>query len=178
MSISKKTELVIDHRFNSKSCRHSLNGVVHVLHCHHFLALYTQLADDIGMLDGKALLANVTEDVFTKMLSEYYANNCIDSIEDRLNIACQMYSEAGLGKMVIDCAGPESGEISLPVSHVDEGWIRKWGKRDKPVNFVSQGFISGVFSAVFDLPARSYKCMETESVVSGAAVSLFEVTRV
>ena len=32
---------------------------------------------------------------------------------------------------------------------VDQGWIKKWGQRDKPVNYIGQGFIA----AALNLPS-------------------------
>lgn len=80
-----------------------------------------------------------------------------------------------MGKMRITCAGAESGEVELDHSHVDEGWINKWGKHDQPVNYIGAGYIAGVFAALFDQPNQTYTASETQSIVSGAERSLFTV---
>ncbi|MBN2723096.1 MAG: hypothetical protein JXR95_03385 [Deltaproteobacteria bacterium] len=177
MSNFKNLEYILDHHFDSKSCRHYVNGFVNVLHCHHYATLYAQLADDAGMLDGKLLLAESCEDVFYDVLKKYYIENGICSIRDKINIAEQYYSATGLGKIHFQKAGPESGYTELTHSHVDEGWIKKWGTRDKPVNFMTQGFISAVFSLLFDTPRRSFEVFEEESIVSGATKSSFKIVR-
>jgi len=175
MAVTRTTELTIDRRFDPKTCRHSINGGVQVLHCHHYATLYSQLADDCGMLDGKKLLAEVTEDTYFDVLRNCYAANGINTIEDRISIAEQYFALSGLGQMKVKCASAESGEVELTTSHVDQGWIKKWGKRDQPVNFIGSGFIAGAFSAVFDKPTRAYSVTETQSIVSGADTSRFEV---
>ena len=174
MAITKKTELVINRDFNTKSCRHSINGQVQVLHCHHYATLYTQLADDCGMLDGKKLLAESTEDTFYGILAGYYNEHQITDIRERIAIGEQYYSLSGLGQMRVVCVGPESAEVELPHSHVDEGWISKWGSRDKAVNFITSGYIAGFLSAVFDKNPRAYTVTETQSIVTGADSSRFE----
>ncbi len=171
----KQTEILLDHRFDPKTCRHSLNDKVHVLHCHHYATLYSRLADDCGMLDGKQLLAEVAEDTFFDFFTNYFEKNGIDALADKISIAEQYYAATGLGQMNVLCAGPESGEVELLHSHVDEGWIKKWGQRDKPVNFMTCGFIAGMFSAVFGKATRSYYVSETESIVAGSEHSKFEV---
>lgn len=176
MAITQTTELVLDRSFDAKSCRHSINGQVQVLHCHHYATLYTQLADDCGMLDGKKLLAEVAEDTFYTVLSDYYQKHDITSLADRITIAEQCYAASGLGNMKITCAGAESGEIELTTSHVDQGWVRKWGNRSEPVNFITSGYIAGIFSAVFEKTPRFYSVSETQSIVTGADTSRFEVT--
>jgi len=178
MAMTKHTELVLDRRFDPKTCRHSINGQVQVLHCHHYATLYTQLANDCGMLDGKRLLAEVSEDTFYNILRDYYAANNISNIEDRISIAEQYFAISGLGKMTVRCASPESGEVELSTSHVDQGWIKKWGHKDQPVNFIGWGYISAMFSAVFDKPTRAYSVTETQSIVSGAETSRFEVVAI
>ena len=62
-------------------------------------------------------------------------------------------------------------------SHVDEGWIKKWGNRDKPVNFIGQGYVAAALAAIYDLPAGSYDVYETQSIVSGADTSRFSLVR-
>lgn len=178
MAISKKTELAIKHTFDPKSCRHMLNGMVYVLHCHHYASLYTQLADDCSLLDGKKLLKEVAEDTFFDVLTSYYKENGITDLTDRISIAEQYYSATGLGKMRVTFAGEESGEVELLHSHVDEGWIKKWGKKDTPINFITCGYIAGMFSAIFNKNPRTFDVKETASIVSGADKSCFKVVRV
>ncbi len=175
MTVIKKTELELDHRFDPASCRHSLNGFTSVLHCHHYSALYTQLADDCGMLDGRKLLSECAEDSFFEVLSAYFKAKGMECIEDRIAIAEQYYAAVGLGGMKVVCAGLDSGKVELSHSHVDEGWMKKWGKRDKPVNFITQGYVAALFSAVFGRPPRTYRVDETEGIVTGAEKSTFTV---
>ena len=175
MAVFKKTEIQLDHRFDSNRCRHYMNGQVSVLHCHHYATLYSQLADDCGMLDGKELLAQCTEDAFFKTLTSYYEAQGVELVDDRIAIAEQYYAASGLGKMQVVCAGAESGVVELLHSHIDDGWIKKWGKRDKPVNFITSGYIAALFSAVFGQSTRSFVVTETASIVTGAERSRFNV---
>ena len=174
MPVEAKTKLRFEHRFDKQTCRHTLNGEVYVLHCHHYATLYSQLADDCGLLDGKKLLAEVAEDTFRDELARYYKDNNITSTSERITVGERYYAQAGMGKMEVACAGPEGAVVNLPHSHVDEGWIKKWGKRDRPVNFITQGYIAGLLEAVFDRPRRSYVVAETASVVKGDERSCFQ----
>ncbi|MFP3043795.1 hypothetical protein LQZ19_18440 [Treponema primitia] len=80
MSEFVKRELQLEHRFDQKTCRHTINGITAVLHCHHFATLTTQLANDCGLLDGKKLLADCAEDAFYQVLSSYYKEHSIQEI--------------------------------------------------------------------------------------------------
>ncbi|HEY3281603.1 MAG TPA: hypothetical protein VGN26_04965 [Armatimonadota bacterium] len=175
MAIYDKTEIALKEEFNPKSCERRLNGETMVMHCHHYMSLCTQLADDCGMVDGKALLAESSEDVFHGILKRYYEAQGVTALADRIAIAEQYYAVAGLGQLKVTCAGSDSGEVELPYSHVDEGWVRKFGRREAPVNFVTQGYVAGLFAALFDESPRPYLVLETQSIVSGAECSRFEV---
>lgn len=175
MTKFKKNELVLDKTFDPQSCRHTVNGNVAVLHCHHYTALYTQLAMDCSMLDAKALLADCSEDTWLEFFCDYFKANEVVPLQERIAIGEQAFAAVGLGKLRVICAGIESGEAILEYSHVDDGWINKWGKHDQPVNMIGAGFLSALFAACFDKPARSYVAFENESIVSGAICSRFNI---
>src|SRR5579872_1825608 len=101
MPIYTDTELIIERRYDPWRARHTVNGVTHVLHCHHYIGLYTQLAEDCGMLDGRKLLAEVAEDAFYTMLAGYFKDHGITRLADRIALAEQYYAFSGLGKMKI-----------------------------------------------------------------------------
>ena len=177
MAIMKKTELVINHKFDSLRKRHYFNGRMSVLHCHHYATLYTQLADDAKDWDGARLLRENSEDVFYNVLVNYYKEHGIEDLDEKISIAEQYYAAVGMGMLKIIGFGPFAGTVEMVHSHVDEGWIKKWGTRDKPVNFISQGYIAAVFAAINDLPPKSYQVNEIESIVCGASKSIFTVVR-
>jgi len=176
MPVLEQVQLVLDHQFNQDTCRHTMNGEVMVLHCHHYATLYTQLAEDCGMLDGKKLLTEVSQDTYYDTLSAYFNKHGVTDVSDRISIAEQYYATvAGLGQMHVLCAGPDGGEVELSHSHVDEGWIKKWGKRSTGCNYITCGYIAGMFAAVFNLNPRAYTAHEIESIVCGADRSRFQI---
>lgn len=177
MPIYTDTELIIERRYDPWRARLTVNGATHVLHCHHYLSLYTQLAEDCGMLDGAKLLAEVAEDAFYSMLAGYFQDHRITILGDRIALAEQYYAFSGLGRMKITAAGPDSGVVELESSHVDAGWLKKWGARAKPVNHVTRGYVAATFAAVFELPSRTWRVGERESIVSGAERSIFIAIR-
>lgn len=175
MPVCETTQLAVRRSFDPVRSRHSINGVTHVLHCHHYLTLYTQLAEDCAFLDGRKLLREVCEDTFYGVLSAYYEENGIHSPEARIAIGEQYFSFSGLGQMKVTCAGCGGGEVELSASHVDAGWIRKWGQRDHAVNYITCGYLAALFAAVYGTGRRSYLVNETASIVNGAPCSRFTV---
>lgn len=166
------TKFKVNKRFDPKKRRHYLNDVLTVLHCHHYSTLYTQLALDAGETE---LLANVAEETFYKVLSDYYKKNNIELIDDKVSIACDYYAVIGLGKMKVNYIGDSSGEVELLVSHLDSGWKKKWGEYDKPINYITVGFINAMFSAILGKPINTFSTTEIKSIVMGHPTSIFKV---
>jgi hypothetical protein len=178
MAIERKTDLVIERRFDRQHCTHSMNGQPFVIHCHHYLVLLTQLAEDVSMIDGGALMAECAEDVFRCAFDDYFRDHNAETIGDRTLLVEEAHQTMGLGRLKVVCAGPESGEVELTTSHVDQGWVAKWGQRKTPVNYLTRGFVAAMFGALFSRAARSYRVTEVESIVSGASQSRFEAVAV
>lgn len=166
----------LEHEFDGKRCRHYLNGQLSVLHCHHYAALYTQLAMDAEFIDAKTILAQSAEDSFFATLSGYYQAHPELTLEEKLEVGCRYYATIGLGQMKVLSAGETSGQVVLEHSHVDEGWIKKWSKHNKAVNFITCGYIAALFATVYGKATRSYTVSEVESIVTGADKSRFVVS--
>lgn len=177
MTIRKQVELVVDQKFDPKSCRHSINGEVQVLHCHHYATLYCQLADDAKMFDGKALLRKAAEMAFLPMLKQLMVDAGASLLQEKIAIAEAYWKFVGMGMVRFERVGAMSAAASMSKSHVDEGWIKKWGKREAPVNFIGQGYLLGAMAAIFDLPLGSFMVQEIKSIVSGADASQFSIVR-
>lgn len=157
------------------TCRHWIGNSTPVLHCHHYATLYTQLAMDCSLLDAKRPLAECAEDTWAEWLGDYFGAKGITDMRGRIALAEEAFAVSGQGKMRVVCAGPDSGEVALDFSHVDAGWLKKWGKHDGALNYMACGFIAAMFAMVFDKPPRFYRVLETQSIVSGAACSRFNV---
>jgi hypothetical protein len=166
--------LKLDFSLDNETYRHSLNGHPVVMHSHHYLALITKLAEDLGDIGGPQIIKDVVEDSMRAIFDDYIQKNGLTSPMDKCNVCREYYSVFGLGKMIV--SGSESGgEVRLVRSHIDEGWITKWGKHDKPINHFTCGYIAAVYAASFCKPARSYTVMETASMAGGEEEGKFSV---
>jgi len=169
--------LKLTHRFDADRCRHYIGDLVSVLHCHHYATLFTQLGIDAkDLVDGTKILKEVTEDVAHGVLTKYYSQNGVSDPQERLEIGQQLYSFYGLGKMTLVSPSAGGGTVEMSTTHVDEGWIKKWGKAKTPVNYIGAGFLAGLFAAAFDKPVRTYQVEEKQSRAMGAAKSIFAVS--
>jgi len=177
MVIEKKIEYVLDRRFDNRTCRHTVNDRVTVLHCHHYATLYCQLADDADMVDGKAMLRKASEYTFLPLLEQYFAAHDIGAVADRITLTEEYWRVAGMGLLCFERTGEVSAQARMDHSHVDEGWLKKWGRREKPVNFIGQGYLAAAMAAIYGLPAGSFVVNEKQSIVAGAKASVFSIVR-
>ncbi len=167
-------ELKIKARFDDEKCRQYLNDELSVFHCHHYSTLFSQLADDAKLLSGTEHMKSAAAESMLTPIKKFCLDNNISSPEDRISIAEQYYSYVGLGKLKINLS---TNSAEMVNSHVDEGWIKKWGTREQPVNYIGQGFIAAAFALAYDDDPVSYSVEETQSIVSGAKASQFNIKK-
>lgn len=171
------SELKLEHRFDAQRNRHYLNNNLTVLHCHHYATLFTQLGLDAKeIVDGTRILKESIEDTFFEALSGYFSQNNVTEAGERMDVAVQMFSAVGMGKMSVISHSENGGEVDMPVAYVDEGWLKKWGKSNSPVNFIGQGYLAAMFSAVYGKSCQTYTISETQSRVMGADKSVFKIS--
>ncbi len=172
-SHGSKVEYKPEQTFDRKKMRHYVDGVNSVLHCHHYSSLFTQLAMDASHLGGPALLAESAASSFWGSLAGYFKKHQIRETVDRIAIAEQYFAFTGLGTVRFECSGTQA-VVTMPHSHVDEGWVKKFGRRDSRVNFVGEGFVQAACAAIFDLPnPQAVQVSEQQSIVCGARESRF-----
>jgi hypothetical protein len=167
-------QLELNHTFDESTFRHSLNGHVFVLHCHHYMSLTTKMAEDFADLGGPKVLREATEDSIRPVFDSYYKEHGVTSPADRLEIGRQYYAAMGMGVMEI-AGDTASATVTLKHCHVDEGWVKKWGTHDKPVNHFTCGYLAALFAAASGKPARSFQVVENASMVMGAPASVLLV---
>lgn len=173
MAIEKQIEFEIDHQFDPIKSRHYINNECSVLHCHHYTTLYTQLAMDATDFDGVKHLVNTSEDTFFDVLDTYYKENGIDSVAEKIEIARQYWKTVGMGMIRFTGVGKYELVAEMDYSHLDEGWLKKWGGAEKPINFFTVGFVAAVAALVNGKPPRSFSTRETKSLACGDEISEF-----
>jgi hypothetical protein len=164
----------VEHSFDDKNYRHYLNGTLTVMHCHHYMALATRLAEQFSDIGAPAIMAGAVEDSVRPMFDDYFLKNGVSNIADKMAVVMEYYSVMGMGKMKAK-GNDQAGEVVLSSSHMDKGWEMKWDKRDTPMNHWTRGYIAAMFAATFGKPARSYEVEEVEALITGAPQSKFTV---
>ena len=164
------------HRFDRATKKHYINNWNTVLHCHHYASTFTELAISARSFAGIENLIGSAEHVFGTWLKDYYRQKAVNTVAERVWTAEQYWKTIGMGLVKIVASSPDRGMASMDYSHIDAGWLQRMGHWNSPVNFITQGFLAGVFSAVFDKPLGSYSVEETQSLVMGDNESRFDIT--
>jgi predicted hydrocarbon binding protein len=164
----------MEHTFDKSTYRHNYNGHTMVMHCHHYMCLLTRLAMEHAEANATDILTCSAEDSIRPVLEECAQRQGATTPQEVLTIGKELYHFMGMGLMSL--SGTEGGgEASLVRSHLDQGWIKKWGKATIPVNFFTRGFVAATFSAAFKKPPRSFRVEESQSIARGDATSTFTV---
>lgn len=171
-------DLKFKHEFNPETFRHLQNGKTTVMHCHHYASLFSQLAEDASdLFDGTSMLYAAAEESFYSALNKYFEEKNIQETSDRVQIAEKYWTYVGMGKLAITEYSPDSGISEMPFSHIDEAWIKKFGKHDKAINFITSGYLAAAFASIYDLPIGSFDVSETESIITGSEKSKFCIVK-
>ena len=166
--------LRLDFTMDAETNRQYLNGHPVVMHSHHYLALITKMAQELEDINGTGVLRDVVEETMRAVFDDYIRKNGLTSAQEKCNVGREYFSVFGLGKMVIT-GDEQGGEVRLVRSHLDEGWIMKWGNADKPVNHFTCGYVAAMFGAAFDKPLKSYTVTEAASIAAGDSEGKFIV---
>ena len=168
-------KFVVEKIFNFKTKRFYLNNELTVLQCHHYTTLLTQLANDTKKFNGPQIMVSTAEETFYPILSQYFKTYNISSYEDKAKIIEQYYSYIGMGLMKIN---PNEFTTELIHSHADEAWLKKWSVSDKPINYITQGFLAAAFSAITDSNLGMFNIQEIQSIACGAETSKFKIEKI
>jgi hypothetical protein len=166
--------LNLDFTLDNQTFRHYLNGRPVVMHSHHYLALITKLVQEMDDFGGPQILTESVEETMRAIFDDYIKNNNLSSPQDKCNVGREYFSVFGLGKMIVT-GNENGGEVRLVRSHIDEGWVKKWGNSDKPINYFACGYIAAMFGAAFDKPLNTYSVTEAASIAVGDSENKFNV---
>lgn len=170
MSLKFKAEK----NFDFKTKRFYLNNEPTVMHCHHYTTLLTQLANDAAKFNGPQIMFSTAEETFYPILYKYFNENNVVSYEDRASVVEQYYAYIGFGLMEINL---KEHSTELIHSHLDEAWLKKWSITDKPVNYITQGFLAAAFSVLTDNNLGIFDVKEIQSIACGAETSKFIIEK-
>ena len=170
-----KIECEFDQEFDSNLMYQYVNNEISVMHCHHYATLFTKLAIDMEKIGGTSLLRDSMEEAAYLTLQRLFLTHKPDARQNKIDIAQQYFGLSGLGQLEMT-VNTTDGRARMIHSHVDEGWVKKWQKEKRPVNYIGQGYIIAAFAIINNKQIGSYEIKETSSIVKGDNASEFIIT--
>jgi len=153
-----------------------VNSDPSVMHCHHYSAIFTKLAIDFDSNDGTRNMAEAMEEAVYLALKKVFIAGNVSTVAERTRMAEEYYRLTGLGSIKLHNTGTVGGTASLSRSHIDEGWVKKYGRSNVPVNHVTCGFVAGAFEVIHNKPLRHYTVKETASMAMGKNHGEFSIS--
>jgi hypothetical protein len=127
-------------------------------------------------LGGSMHLRDSMEEATYLILKKHYITENVASQAEKVAAAESYFGLMGLGQLQLSLQS-EGGSARMRHSHLDEGWIKKWGHSSTPVNFIGQGYLAGAFCVIMGHPIGFCDVEETASIVKGAPESTFSLKR-
>jgi len=157
----------------------SLFGEPVIFHCNHYNLYLQRTIEDAGEnFDVNTILVDgATSSVYSMLKNLFEKKNDIINFDDRLEVACNIYSQLGFGVIDLKNLTKSGGIASSPVSHYSMGWQNKWGKRNKPADYFTCGYIEAALAAAQGLPAGQYSAIQDECISMGAKQNTFTITK-
>lgn len=153
-----------------------LLGLPIAMHCHHYnINLQSMLESALGEA-GIELMVRAAEEASLLMFQKYFTRyNKIKTLKSKLELACTVYQNCGLGIIHFVKVTENGGEAISPASHHVTGWLAKHGKRDTPGCHFTRGWIAGLFNVLFQKPLGFYKVTEKSCKTMRKDACIFEI---
>ncbi len=148
-----------------------------IIHCHHFNTYLQQTLLDAEYIETPVILVGAANEVAFQQFTTLYARLKISGVEERKKLAQEIYQWAGFGKLDLMHLSGEGGTVTSAHSHYSQAWKLKLGKASRPMDFFTTGWITGVMSAVYDLPQDAFSGTQTACMAQDDETNQFQIRR-
>ncbi|QDG52379.1 hypothetical protein FIV42_17010 [Persicimonas caeni] len=149
-------------------------------HCHHYNLFIDKTIDDaLGVGSSIQLRTDAAREFFFQLLSSVFAEAGVDSPDERLSLAAEIFSNFGHGKIDLSQLNADGGEAIGEHMHYAYTWLEKFGdtqQRYHPADAVAGGFAAAALACAHDLAPEAVDVQETECLVLGDSRCVFELS--
>ncbi|HNF28414.1 MAG TPA: hypothetical protein PKV80_28375, partial [Leptospiraceae bacterium] len=146
-----------------------------VFHCNHYNIFLQRTIEDAGdyIPAEKILTEGALVSVYSMLRNLFIANQHLKNPTDRLKVASSIYSLLGFGLLPLEDLDQNGGTLQTRVTHYSLAWKQKWGKRDKPVDYFTCGYIAAALAAAFFRHPGTYSVLQTQCLSMGDEINTF-----
>lgn len=144
-----------------------------VSHSHHFNLAFDQIMGDaLGPELGAKVRAESAYESCSLLLNGFISKLPPTTLEDRFDIAANMFASMGLGNLDFEVASDGSGTVIGRHMHYGYLWREQIGRvseRARPdcADTIAAEFIAATVEAAFGMPTGSIQCTETACIARG-----------
>lgn len=144
-----------------------------VSHSHHFNLAFDQIMDDaLGPELGARVRAESAYESCSQLLNGFISELPPTTLEDRFDIAANMFASMGLGGLDFEVAADGSGKVIGHNMHYGYLWREQIGRvseRARPdcADTIAAEFIAATVEAAFGMPTGSIQCTEKRCIARG-----------
>jgi hypothetical protein len=162
--------------YDKDACKHFIEDVHFVFHCHHYNSLVHRALCKTPYLEGKKLLLEVAAEEFFFILQKICNNKRIKGTAT-LNVAEELYRYIGFGEIELTNLSATGGTAQSPSSHLATGYLYKWGKQVAPVDDFGLAFAVAAWAVAFAGDVKKCRAVQTRCIACGDSICEFQISR-
>jgi hypothetical protein len=153
-----------------------LYGEPMIIHCNHYNLFLQRTIEDAGdYIPATKILTEGSVIVVYSMLRRLFEEHPnVRQPFNRLKVAADLYAQLGLGLLPLDGLTENGGQVTTSITHYSLGWRQKWGRRKKPVDYFTCGYIQAALAIAFYNPPSFYKVIQKRCLSMGDTENMFE----
>lgn len=157
-------------RYDASAHRRLIANEEVIVHCHHYNCRIQRTVESAAKIDGRGIIRDVAEYVFARHVAA--AIDGADDLATRWMVAEELYASLGFGSL--DTSTLAQGYCRQTASHFVEGWGIAFGREERNVCTLAEGFLQGAHLAITGtrVTVRESACMHCK-----AESCRFEVTQ-
>ena len=174
------TKFKADVGFLEKEGLTPLYGEPIIFHCNYYnIFLQRTIEDAEEYIPATEILTRgavvATYSMFRKLFETHPE---IREPQERLQVASDIYSQLGFGLLPLEHLSVGGGVVKTPITHYSFAWQQEWGKREKPVDYFTCGYIQAALALAFYKPPGFYKVEQRRCLSLGDSENEFEAISV
>jgi len=146
------------------------------LHCHHFNCGLINAIERIDYFDAIDIYINEAAKCFYNYLKKILLiDDTASSIKKALIIAEDIYRFMGYGRIDLSKLVDGYGSATSDSSYFVVGWFAIYGRRNKPICYLTRGFLKAVIAVIFKKDITRVNVLETQCMICGDDSCKFEI---
>jgi len=162
-------------KYDKINCKHYLEGVHFVLHCHHYNSLLHRAIARTPYIDGKKFIYETSSKEFYNTIKQICSKKGVSGGKNAINVAEELYKTLGFGDLDMSGLTQHGGKVVSYASHLATGYLTKWGRQNIPVDDFGKAYAAATWAVAFNGNVQNCNIKQTKCLSCGDSVGEFEI---